>query len=44
MVPSERGEAGALSGKWLVGRLSDFNMDVAEVGQHVEVVTAGESG
>jgi hypothetical protein len=44
MVPSERGEAGALSGMWLVGRLSDFDMDVAEVGRHVEVVTAGDSG
>ena len=43
MVPSERGETGALSGMWLVGRLSDFDMDVAEVGRHVEVVTAGDS-
>ena len=44
MVPSERGEAGALSGMWLVGRLSDLDMDVAEVGWHIEVVTAGNSG
>ena len=44
MVPSERGEAGALSGMWLVGQLSDLDMDVAEVGWHVEVVTAGDGG
>jgi hypothetical protein len=45
MVPSERGEAGALSGMWLVGRLvGDLDMDVAEVRWHVEVVAAGDSG
>ena len=44
MVPSEGGEVGALSGMWLVGRLGDLNMDVAEVGWHVEVVAAGDSG
>ena len=44
MVPSERGEVGALSGMWLVGRLGDLDMDVAEVGRHVEVVAAGNSG
>ena len=44
MVPSERGETGALIGMWLVGQLSDLDMDVAEVGWHVEVVTAGDGG
>ncbi len=44
MVPSERGEAGAMGRIWLIGRLSDFDVDVAEVGRHVEVVTAGDSG
>ncbi len=44
MVPSEGGEVGALGGMGLVGRLGDFDMDVAEVGWHVEVVAAGDSG
>ena len=44
MVPSERGEAGALGCVWLIGRLSDFDVYVAEVGRHVEVVAAGDSG
>ena len=44
MVPSERGEAGALGCISLIWRLSDFDVDVAEVGRHVEVVTAGDSG
>ena len=40
----ERGEAGAMGRIWLIGRLSDFDVDVAEVGRHVEVMTAGDSG
>ena len=44
MVPSERGEAGAIVRIWLIGQLSDFDVDVAEVGRHVEVVTAGDGG
>jgi hypothetical protein len=44
MAPSERGEAGSLGCIWLIGRLSDFDVDVTEVGRHVEVVTAGDSG
>ena len=35
MVPSEGGEVGALGGMWLVGRLGDLDMYVAEVGRHV---------
>ena len=44
MVPSERGEAGALGCIWLIGRLSDFDVDVAEVWWHVEVVAASDGG
>ena len=44
MVPSEGSEVGALGGMWLVGRLGDLDVDVAEVGWHVEVVAAGDRG
>ena len=43
MVPSERAEVGALGGVGLVGRLSDLDIDVAEVGWHVEIVAASDS-